>query len=128
MLSNPMSSQNYADAVAALEKQKDEIGTRIRLMYEGWGEDHCPFKIGDVVVGNDYSHNGKRIKVERIYASDHLYHSVPWAVKWKWVASGPVLLKNGNPGRNYARYAVAIEGIKDKPSDTIGQVGMETGE
>ena len=107
-----MSPQNYADSIAALEKQTDEIGERIRLLFKEWVESYCPIKIGDVVVGNDYSHKGKNIKVERIYVSDHLFHGVKWAVKWKWVASGPVLLKNGNPGRQYARYAIAIDGVK----------------
>jgi len=107
-----MTSQEHADAI---QKNEDNVFSLHSLeikLREDWVKYHCPINIGDIVEGNDYSFRGKKMVVEEIDITDHMVAGVGFRVKWKWIATGPVLNKDGTPGKNYTRYAVAVADVK----------------
>ena len=107
-----MTSQEYADAVQKNEDNVFSLHSVERQLRQDWVEHHCPIKIGDIVEGNDYSFNGKKLIVEKIDITDHMVAGVGFRVKWKWLASGPILNKQGLPGKNYTRYGIAVADVK----------------
>ncbi len=107
-------SQNFADQFAGIEHQISLLMTQRRELREDWVKYMCPLKIGDTLIGNDYSFEGRQFVVEEIGITDSWTHAVESKYKWKWVAVGPILNKNGTVGKNYTKRTVVVEDIKVK--------------
>lgn len=107
-----MKSQEYANAIVKTEEEVLTLNRHERRLREEWVKECCPLKVGEIILCNDYSHEGKSIKIEKVDITDHLTHGVAWDCRWKWIASGPVLKKDGTPGLNYSVYSVAVEDVK----------------
>jgi hypothetical protein len=106
-----MKSQEYANAIVKNEQQITVLQRHERRLRTEWLKEQCPLKVGDIVPCNSYSFEGKKLKIESVNITDRMCHSVSWDCRWKWIATGPVLKKDGTPGLNYSVYAVAIEGV-----------------
>ncbi len=107
-----MTNQEYADEI---QRKEDIIlslqGNRKELL-DNWTRYLCPIKVGDTVKCNDYSYEGKKLIVERVYPTDRWVHAAKWDEKWSWVAFGPLLKKDGTPSKNYGKYTEVIKGIR----------------
>ena len=73
---------------------------------------HSPFKIGQELKGNDWSHNGKPFIVERIftkYSAQSVYSTRPQEMPIYFVASGFIVNKNGSKSKLRTQHAVRID-------------------
>jgi len=110
----PRTSQNFADSFDGIERHITLLVEQRRHLREEWVKYKCPIKIGETLVGNDYSFEGREFIVEEIGITDGWTHAVDYKYKWKWVATGPILNKNGTAGKNYTKRTMAVDDIKIK--------------
>ena len=111
----PRTSQNFADAFDGIEHQLGLLFKQRSQLREEWVKYKCPFKIGDNLIGNDYSFKGRTFVVEEVGITDGYTSAVAYGVKWKWIATGPILNKNGTVGKNYTKHSMAVADEKGKP-------------
>ena len=110
----PRTSQNFADSFDGIEHKIDLLVKQRRELREAWVKYKCPFKIGETLIGNDYAFEGRKFVVEEIGITDGWTSAVDYKYKWKWIAVGPILNKNGTAGKNYTKYTMAVADIKTK--------------
>lgn len=66
---------------------------------------HNPFTVGDVLVGNDYTHRGKEFVVDKVSTTySHRSEKLPSA----FIAEGNIKLKSGEIGINRTHRTVEI--------------------
>lgn len=83
-----MTSEEFAAAIAALKRQRDEINDQISDWTEAWIEDHHPCQIGDIVPATEYSRCAVDIRVDQRYIH-------PGYGGLEWRASGPIVGGDG---------------------------------
>lgn len=110
----PMTSQNFADSFDGIEHKITLLFEQRLRLKEDWIKYRCPIKIGETLTSNDYSFEGRKFIVEEISVTDGWTHAVDYKYKWKWVAVGPILNKNGTAGKKYTKHTMAMADIKIK--------------
>lgn len=108
----PRSSQDFADAIDGKQDEIVALAKRMTELREEWVKYMCPFKIGDLLVGNDYSFEGKIIQVEKVSVTERYTNATDYRCKWKWVAVGPIMNKDGSAGKNYTKRTMAVADVK----------------
>lgn len=108
----PRTSQNFVDALDGIEHMSDLLAEQEVQLKEEWIKDKCPFKIGETLIGNDYSFEGRQFVVEEIKVTEGYTRGVGYEYKWKWVAVGLILNKNGTVGKNYTKRTMAVADVK----------------
>ncbi len=105
-------SQNFADSYGGIEHQLDLLFKQRAQVREDWVKCMCPFKIGETLTGNEFSFAGRKFIVEEISITDGYTSAVDYKHKWKWIAMGPILNKNGTAGKKFTRRTIAVDNIR----------------
>jgi len=107
-----MTNQQYADELQKKEQMIDALQKNRVELRDNWVKYACPFKIGETLIGNSYSFTGRQFVVEEVGITEGWTSAVDYKYKWKWVAMGPILNKNGTAGKKYTRHAMAVTDIR----------------
>ena len=107
-----MTNQEYADEIQKKEDIILSLEDTKRELLDNWTKYLCPIKIGETLIGNDYSFEGRKFVVEEIGITDGWTRGDDYKYKWKWFGVGRILNKNGTVGKRFTRHTMAVADVK----------------
>lgn len=88
--------------INAIQEAKERIA-----LYRNELNKFNPFKVGETLIGNDYTHKGKEFVVDKTYVSSHS-NTIEVRQPKRFVAEGYIKLKSGELGSHRTIHSIDI--------------------
>lgn len=79
------------ERIASIDAQIATLQEQRASILQEWADEHCPFKVGDVVEFTDYRGRGRRLSVSSV-------RTIEGFTELLWRVRGYQHKKNGKPG------------------------------